>query len=275
MFSSEPPVFARPKNAPLVQPAVQQPAIVQPAVAQAAYATSAYTYQAEAIATQTAAAAAASTKSPRQQLIENVTMKLQEELVKLDSGIRRKCCVLRRVLWSRKTCPLTSGVLVFFHASSCHLADDIDLEVENQAKLQQAQSTISAELAALRMTKERLLKAVDTLPQRREALRKWHEEASQAEASENVEDLIVPLDIPSRQYVRCVCCLRLRHSAHLILFHVHTRLLEAMAEYHAIEDTLYYLDRAIAAGNPNLNLDSFLRVRIAAVRCVCISEIAG
>lgn len=203
VFSSEPPVFARPRNAPLVQPAVQQPIAAQPTpvVAQAAYATGAYSYQtAEAIVAQPPAAAASS-KSPHQQLLDNVTMKLQEELVKLDSGIRH----------------------------------DIELEVESQAKLQQAQSTISAELAALRMTKERLLKALDALPQQKEALHKWHEEATQAEATESVDDLIVPFDIPSRQ------------------------LIEAMADYHAIEDTLYYLDRAIAAGTPNLNLDSFLR----------------
>ena len=97
--------------------------------------------------------------------------------------------------------------------AGCHLTDDIDLEVESQGKLQQAQATISAELASLRMTKERLLKALDTLPQRREALQKWHEEASQAEASENVEDLIVPLDIPSRQYVLLRGCLRFPHPA--------------------------------------------------------------
>lgn len=38
------------------------------------------------------------------------------------------------------------------------------------------------------------------------------------------------------------------------------RLIDAMAEYHAIEDTLYYLDRAMAARSPNLPLDTFLRV---------------
>src|SRR3546814_4599458 len=46
------------------------------------------------------------------------------------------------------------------------------------------------------------------------------------------------------------------------------RLLEAMAEYNAIEDTLYFLDRALACGSSQMNLHTFLRVRYLCV-CVC------
>lgn len=79
--------------------------------------------------------------------------------------------------------------------------DDIEIEVETQGKLQQAQLTIAADLASLQTLKERLQKGLDGIPEKEQALGKWHEELTQAEATEDVENLIFPVDIPSRQYV--------------------------------------------------------------------------
>lgn len=44
-----------------------------------------------------------------------------------------------------------------------------------------------------------------------------------------------------------------------------------MAEYHAIEDTLYFMDRAIAASVSQMTLDAFLKVSSSVSGAVCVT----
>lgn len=109
----------------------------------------------------------------------------------------------------------------------------IDAEFAKQARLQQGQTAIRVAMNDLRDQKSALEKHQSTASAKCEALERWSCEQEAAGARVEPDDLIVANDVNSKQMV------------------------ELVSESAAIEDALYYLDRALSQGA--IDVETFLR----------------
>ena len=111
---------------------------------------------------------------------------------------------------------------------------ELDSEFSKQARLQQGQQDIAAAVDELREQKEALGVLQATAREKCDNLDRWsREQEEQGPAPVDPDALIIPADIRSKQ------------------------LADLLSESAALEDALYYLDRALSRGA--VDLESFLR----------------
>ncbi|RLN92599.1 hypothetical protein BBJ28_00017182, partial [Nothophytophthora sp. Chile5] len=116
--------------------------------------------------------------------------------------------------------------------------DDIDLQFEHEVQLTQSRENVERGLQSLRFLRDDIARAREVVASQDEEVTVWLEE-NEGKDTVDPDTILIEGDALSKQYV--VLCW----------------LVKTLAEHHAIEDALYYMDRALS--NDEIELSSFLK----------------
>jgi len=126
------------------------------------------------------------------------------------------------------TVKLQKGLAVYNKA----ITSEIDSLFEKQRLLASGGDKITAAISATQTEKERILEGIKRVDEQTAQMKAWLS-ANEGQDKTNVDDVVFPKDTWSNQ------------------------MFDLVAEDHAIEDTLYQLDRAL--GDDRIELDAFLK----------------
>jgi hypothetical protein len=112
---------------------------------------------------------------------------------------------------------------------------EIQTELMCQAKLEKNGADAEVGIAALKRLKAELTTAISTVESKTKDLTVYLSEQSEKNVEINVDSLITPVDTTSQQ------------------------MLGLCAQNHTHEDTLYYLDRWLASGNTEVDVNQYLK----------------
>ncbi|KAF1790293.1 Steadiness box (SB) domain [Phytophthora cactorum] len=132
--------------------------------------------------------------------------------------------------------------------------DDIDLQFEHEVQLTQSRENVERGVQSLRFLRDDIARAKRVVETQDTEVTTWLEE-NEGKDTVDTDTILIEGDALSKQYVSVSC-----FDGDMVLIYAVIwliRMIKTLAEHYAIEDALYYMDRALS--NDEMELSVFLK----------------